>query len=44
MIPLIEITTRGGVSSFMRGKFVKSDENKNLFYIDARDSYGWAMS
>ena len=28
----------------MRDRYVKSDENKKILYIDANNLYGWAMS
>ena len=35
---------RGGVSSVMGDRYVKSDENEKIMYIDAINLYGWAMS
>ena len=44
MILLSENNIRGGISSIMGDRFVKSDENKKLLYKDANNLYGWAMS
>ena len=44
MILLLENNIRGGISSVMGDRYVKSDENKKIFYIDANNLYGWAMS
>ena len=44
MILLIENNIRGGISSVMGDRYVKSDENKKILYIDANNLYGWAMS
>ena len=35
---------RGGVSSVMRDRHGKSDENTKPLYNDANNLYGWAMS
>ena len=40
MILLLENTIRGCISSFMGNRYVKSDENKNILYIDANNLYG----
>ena len=44
MILLLENNIRGGISSVMGDRYVKSDENKKKLYIDANNLYGWAMS
>ena len=44
MILLLENNIRGGISSVMGNRYVKSDENKKILYIDANNLYGWAMS
>ena len=44
LILLIEINIRGGISSIMGDRYVKSDENKNILYMDATNLYGHSMS
>ena len=44
MILLIENNIRGGISSVMGDRYVKSDEDKKILYIDANNLYGYAMS
>ena len=44
MILLLENNMRGGISSVMGDRYVKSDKNKKILYIDAKNLYGWAMS
>ena len=44
MILLLENNIRGGISSVMGDRYVKSDKNKKILYIDANNLYGWAMS
>ena len=44
LILLIENNIRGGISSVMADRFVKSDENKKILYIDATNLYGNSMS
>ena len=44
MISLLENNIRGGISSVMGDRYVKSDQNKMILYIDANNLYGWAMS
>ena len=44
MILLIEINIRGGISSVMGDRYVKSDEYKKILYIDANNLYGHSMS
>ena len=44
MILLLEKNIRGGISSVMGDRYVKSDKNKKLLYIDANNIYGHSMS
>ena len=44
MILLLENNVRGVISSAMGDRYIKSDENKKILYIDANNLYGWAMS
>ena len=44
LILTIENNIRCGKSSVMGDRYVKSDENKKMLYIDANNLYGWAMS
>ena len=44
LILLIENNTRGGISSVMGDRYLKSDENKKILYIDATSLYGHSMS
>ena len=44
MILLLENNFRGGIASVMGDRYVKSDENKKILYIDANNLYGWEMS
>ena len=44
MILLSENNIRGGISSVMGDRYVRSDKNKKILYIDANNLYGWAMS
>ena len=44
MILLLENNIRGGISSVMGDRYIKSDKNKKILYIDANKLYGWAMS
>ena len=44
LILLIENNIRGGISSVMGDRYVKSDENKKISYIDATNLYGHSMS
>ena len=41
---LIEKNIRGGISSVMGDRYVKSDEHKKILYIDATNLYGHSMS
>ena len=44
LLLLLENNIRGGISSVMGHRFVESNENKHILYIDANNLYGWAMS
>ena len=44
MILLIQNNIRGGISSVKIDRYVKSDDNKKIFYIDAKNIYGHSMS
>ena len=44
MILLLENNIRGGISSVMGDRYIQSDENKNILYIDAKNLYGHSMS
>ena len=44
MILLLENIIRGGISSVMGDRYIKSNENKKILYIDANISYGHSMS
>ena len=44
MILLLENNIRGGISSIMSNRYVKSDDNKKILYIDANNLYGHSMS
>ena len=44
MILLLENNIRGGISSVMGDRYVKSDDNKKIIYIDANNLYGHSMS
>ena len=44
LILLIENTIRGGISSVMGDRYVKSDEDSSILYIDATNLYGHSMS
>ena len=41
---LIENNIRGGKSSVMGDRYVRSDENKKILYVDANNLYGHSMS
>ena len=43
MILLLENNTRGGISSVMGDRFIQSDENKKILYVDATNLYGHSM-
>ena len=44
MILLLEDNIRGGISSVMGDRYIKSDDNKKISYIDANNLYGHSMS
>ena len=44
MILLLENNIRGGISSVMGDRYVKSDDHKKILYIDANNLYGYAIS
>ena len=44
VILLLEKNIRGGISSIMGDRYVKSDENKKILYADANNLYGHSMS
>ena len=44
LILLIENNIRGGISSVMGNRYVKSDENNKIIYADATNIYGHSMS
>ena len=44
MIFLLENKIRGGISSVMGDKYVQSDKNKKILYVDANNLYGHSMS
>ena len=44
MILLLENNIRGGISSVMDDRYIKSDKNKKILYIDANNLYGHSMS
>ena len=44
MVLLLESTLRGGISSVMGDRYMKSNENKKILYKDATNLYGWATS
>ena len=44
MILLLENNIRGGIPSVMGDRYIKSDENKKILYIDANNLYGHSMS
>ena len=44
MILLLENNIRGGISSVMGDRYVRSDENKKILYVDANNLYGHSLS
>ena len=44
MILLLENNIRGGISSVVGDRYIKSDNNKKILYIDANNLYGHSMS
>ena len=43
MVLLFENNIRGAIGSVMGNRYVKSDENKKILYIDAKNLYGHPM-
>ena len=44
LLLLLENNIRGGISSVMGPRYIESDTNTKLLYIEANNLYGWAMS
>ena len=44
MILLLKNNIRGGTSSVMEDRYIKSDDNKKILYADANNLYGHSMS
>ena len=44
MILVLENNIRGGISAVCGDRYVKSDENKKIIYVDANNLYGHSMS
>ena len=44
LILTLENKIRGGISSLMNDRHVKSDDNKKILYVDANNLYGHSMS
>ena len=44
LLLLLENNIRGGISSVMGPRYIESNENTKLLYIDENNLYGWAMS
>ena len=44
LLLLLEDNIRGGISSVMGDRYIESNPNKKIIYIDANNLYGWAMS
>lgn len=44
MINIIVDNIRGGISSVSKRKWLQDNENNSIFYFDANNLYGWAMS
>ena len=44
MILLLENGIRGGISGVMGDRYIKSDKNKKIFYVDCTNLYGHSMS
>ena len=43
LISTLRNKIRGGISVVMADRYVKSDENKKIIYMDATNLYGWSM-
>ena len=44
MILLLEKNIRGGISSVIGDRYVRSDDNIRILYIDSNNLYGHSMS
>ena len=44
LILFLETSIKGGISSIMGDRYIKSDKNKKILYIDANNLYGHSMS
>ena len=44
MILLLENNLRGGISTVMGNRYIQSDENKKILYVDANNLYGHSRS
>ena len=44
MILILEKNIRGGISSIMGDRYVKSDGHKKILYKHANNIYGYSMS
>ena len=44
MILVLENNIRGGIGSIMGNRYIKSNENKKILYVDANNLYGHSMS
>ena len=44
LILTLENNIRGGISSVMGDRYIKSDENKKILYMDATNLFGHSMS
>ena len=44
LLSTLENNIRGGIGSVMGDRYVQSDENKEILYIDANNLYGHSMS
>ena len=44
LIFLLENNICGGISSVMGDRYIKSNENKKILYLDANNLYGHSMS
>ena len=44
LLLLLENNIRGGISSIIGDRFVESNENKQILFIDGNNLYGWAVS
>ena len=44
LISNLMMNMRGGISTVSKRKWLKDDENNSIFYWDANNLYGWAMS